>query len=975
MITVYILAVSIALQFAAAFLALRLIRVTGRRLAWSLISAALIFMAVRRLISFSRALTGELSKLDPAAELIALGISILMVAGIAGIAPLFSAIRRSKEALKESEERFRLLYEQAPMGYQSLDINGNLLEVNNTWLSTLGYTREEVIGRWFGDFLVPGYQDDFRAIFLRFKAAGEIAGIEFPMVRKDGSTILVSFNGKIGQDKSGDFKQSHCVFTDITERKRAEEKLSLMAQEWQLTFDSLHDAVWIMDEENRVLRTNPAAEKLFHCPGSEIVGRHCWEIVHGTTQAIPGCLVRLARKSLKRESMELQLGAKWLDETVDPILDKTGSFSGAVHVIRDITDHKRTEEALRESEERYRIAIEASNDGIAILQNDVHVYVNKAFLNMFGYNSMDEIIGMPPYFTVHPDDRKLVMGYSQARQKGEYVPTRYEFKGIRRDGTLIQVEISANTILYKRAEAILVFLRDITDRKRAEEEIIMERSKLKTLSDNAPFGMVLIDKESHFTYINSKFTELFGFDLSDVPDGRTWFRKAYPNTEYRHTVIAAWIEEWRDAKPEGALRSRSKIFTVTCKDGTLKIVSLTTSVLTSGDYLMTIEDITEMRRLESQFRHAQKMEAIGTLAGGIAHDFNNILTSLMGYASLTQMKMDTSDPLRLYVDQILSASHKAADLIRSLLTFSRQQPVTITPVDVNNLIKTTEKLLKRLLTEDIELHTSVTQDSMIVMADKSQIDQILFNLATNARDAMVKGGTLTIETDIVEIDSEFVRVHGFGEPGRYVQINVSDTGTGMDEATRENIFTPFFTTKEVGKGTGLGLATVYGIVKQHNGFITVYSELHHGTTFHIYLPAVKAQVDQEQQETAPIATGKETILIAEDNEEVRHFIREILRQFGYKTIEAIDGEDAVDKFKQHRDIDLIIVDSVMPKKNGREVYEEIRRVQPRVRALFTSGYTKDIILDKGIEDSKFDFIAKPLSPRALLQKVREVLDR
>jgi len=370
------------------------------------------------------------------------------------------------------------------------------------------------------------------------------------------------------------------------------------------------------------------------------------------------------------------------------------------------------------------------------------------------------------------------------------------------------------------------------------------------------------------------------------------------------------------------------------------------------------------------------MESIGTLTGGIAHDFNNILTALMGYATLIKMKLDKGSPLGLYVDQVLSASEKAADLTRSLLTFSRQQSVELIPLNINDTIKATKKLLNRLLTEDIELCTSLTKDDTVVMADRSQMDQILFNLVSNARDAMPKGGTLTIGTAIVDVDGGFIRTHGFGKPGRYVVINVSDTGTGMDEATQEKIFDPFFTTKDPGKGTGLGLATVYGIVKQHNGYIIVYSQANRGAAFHVYLPAAMARADEKLDTETPIPRGKETILIAEDDEKVRHIMREALQEYGYKTIEAIDGEDAIDKFKQHRgDIDLIVLDSVMPKKNGREAYEEMRGIDPDIRVLFTSGYTKDIVLDKGIQDKEFDFIAKPLCLEKLLRKVREVLDR
>lgn len=369
------------------------------------------------------------------------------------------------------------------------------------------------------------------------------------------------------------------------------------------------------------------------------------------------------------------------------------------------------------------------------------------------------------------------------------------------------------------------------------------------------------------------------------------------------------------------------------------------------------------------------MEAIGQLAGGIAHDFNNILTTLAGYASLLQMTLDETDPLQMYIEQILSASQKAANLTRSLLVFSRQQQVNLLPLDINNVISGTQKLLKRLLTEDISLDVVLAADKATVMADAVQIDQILFNLVTNARDAMPKGGKLIIETSTVIVDDEFMMYHGLDRPGKYHVLCVSDTGCGMDETARKKIFDPFFTTKEVGKGTGLGLATVYGIVMQHGGHITVYSEPGKGTTFRVYFPAIQAETREEQVLPPDIRPGSETVLVAEDNEEVRALMKNMLTKHGYNVIEAVDGQDAIDIFRIHGGgIKLMIMDAVMPRKNGRESYEEIHAIDPGVKVIFISGYTRDIVLDKGIEEGDFHFIPKPIYPSALLNKVREVLD-
>ena len=514
--------------------------------------------------------------------------------------------------------------------------------------------------------------------------------------------------------------------------------------------------------------------------------------------------------------------------------------------------------------------------------------------------------------------------------------------------------------------------RQVVERRQAEEALNNERLKLKTLSDNAPFGMVLIDNKGRYTYMNSRFRDMFGYDLSDIPDGRTWFRRVYPDDRLRQEAITTWKEEI------GGLsrgERKLKVFAATCADGSQKMVNFIPLKLASGDYLVTCEDITELKKLERQLHQSQKMEAIGSLAGGIAHDFNNILTTLMGYAGLLQMEMDRHDPLGLYVEQIISASQKAANLTRSLLAFSRQQPIVLNPVNINDTIRSTEKLLKRLLTEDVDFRVSLQPQDMVIMADATQIDQILFNLVANARDAMPKGGKLLIATSQTDIDERFVHTHGYGKPGAYAMVIVSDTGTGMDEATKEKIFDPFFSTKEVGRGTGLGLSTVYGIVKQHDGFINVYSEPGKGTTFRIYLPLVGFEVPREEPPEPVMQRGTETILVAEDNADLRRLVTKVLVRHGYRTIEAVDGEDAIDKHGKHRGIDLIIVDSVMPKKNGREVYEEIRKVDPGVAFLFTSGHTRDTILNRGIADSEFDFLPKPIAPFELLQMVRKVLDR
>jgi signal transduction histidine kinase/ActR/RegA family two-component response regulator len=382
-------------------------------------------------------------------------------------------------------------------------------------------------------------------------------------------------------------------------------------------------------------------------------------------------------------------------------------------------------------------------------------------------------------------------------------------------------------------------------------------------------------------------------------------------------------------------------------------------------------------KLHAQLLQAQKMESIGRLAGGVAHDFNNMLTAIIGFGALLRRNLDKDGRSRGFLDQMLSAAEKAANLSRGLLAFGRKQMRNPKPVDLSKVVINLKKILSRVIGEDIEFKTVLKGENFIAMADSSQIEQVLLNLVTNARDAMPGGGQLIVETGLADMDDEYVKAHGYGEPGKYVLISVTDTGTGMDETTKQKIFEPFFTTKEVGKGTGLGLSIVYGIVKQHNGYINVYSEKERGTTFRIYLPLILSEVcETESRKTTVLTGGTETILVIEDDAQVRQFSRTTLESFGYRVIEAVDGEDALSRFEEYKDdVDLLLLDVIMPKRNGREVYNEINKMRPDIKVIFSSGYTGDVLTDKGIIKEEMSFISKPMSPHELLSKVREVLDK
>jgi PAS domain S-box-containing protein len=515
-----------------------------------------------------------------------------------------------------------------------------------------------------------------------------------------------------------------------------------------------------------------------------------------------------------------------------------------------------------------------------------------------------------------------------------------------------------------------------------QEEVSKYTRQLQTLSENAPFGMVMIDKDGTYKYINPKFRELLGYDLKDIPNGKTWFRKAYPDPNYRHHVISTWINDLEDFKSGG---KKPRTFAVTCKDGTEKIINFIPVQLETGENLMACEDITELKRaeeekavLQEQLRQSQKVEAIGRLAGGIAHDFNNYLTVIKGYSELSRIELKEGDPLRGNIDEIQNAAERAASLTRQLLAFSRRQVMEIKVLDLNTVLRDLDKMLRRMIGEDIELITLLAEDLGRAKADVGQIEQVIMNLVVNAKDAMPSGGKLTIETANVELDESYVRSHVDVKQGHYVMFSVSDTGVGMSPEVRERIFEPFFTTKEKGKGTGLGLSTTYGIVKQSEGHIWVYSEPGKGTTFKIYLPRVNEPLEDIRKEVLKeeLPRGSETILIVEDEEEVRKLAGEVLKRQGYRILETFNGDDALVVCEGRKGpIHLMLADIVMPGKSGSELAKLLKPLCPEIKILYMSGYTDNAIVRHGVLEKGVNYIQKPFTMEGLVRKVREVLDK
>ena len=653
----------------------------------------------------------------------------------------------------------------------------------------------------------------------------------------------------------------------------------------------------------------------------------------------------------------------------------TEKLSNQLEELQATTQHlEMANYELQLSESRFRTIFNSTYEAILILElpSAAIVEVNKTTCEMYGY-TRDELL----FLTVDKlssgtacHTQSAFSGWIQKAKTG--TPQSFEWEAKDKNGRLFWVEMNMKLVTIGDEDRILVAARDITERKGMEDSLRRAKEFTDNVIQSANVLIVGLDPSGDVTLLNRTAEEILGYSREEIE--HKGFHTFIP-ADVLPTVRAEFRHLLDEGKPD---TFENPIIT---KAGERRTISWRNSPITeNGMVVGTISfgiDITEYRKTEEQLLHAQKMEAIGTLAGGVAHDFNNILTAIIGYGTILMIKMAEDDPNREKVEKILTAAGRATGLTHGLLAYSRKESVDLHPVDLNEIVTKIDHFLSRIIGEDIELKILPADEKLIALADAGQIEQVLMNLAVNARDAMPNGGSLLIRVEETEIDAGFISSHGYGKEGRYGIVTVSDTGTGMDNATLERIFEPYFTTKETGKGTGLGLAIAYGIIKQHNGFINAYSEPGRGTTFRLYLPLSTLSPEKVHQEPPAADRGnEETILLAEDNEEIRRFLSELLSDHGYRVIEAVDGEDAVEKFRlHHEEIQLLLLDVIMPRKNGKETFDAIRTLNHTVKTLFMSGYTADIINRKGINTEGLEFISKPFSPHALLAKIQEVLHR
>ncbi len=650
---------------------------------------------------------------------------------------------------------------------------------------------------------------------------------------------------------------------------------------------------------------------------------------------------------------------------------QNGRARRLVGAMLDVTDSH----GLQQREGYYRAMVDNSVDAIALLNRDGTIrFVTASVERLTGFIP-DELVGSQAFDRIHPDDRASVSDAFGRALEQPGLPISVEYRGQHKDGSWRHRKVvGVNRLDDPAVAAVVVNYRDTTAHEAAEAALLERERVYEATFDEALIGLAQTSLEGRFLLVNRRLCDLLGYTPEEL--------RALDFMAISHADETAQDVDAKERLIAGTLDRHTREKRYRRKDGSFIWASLTVSLHrhVSGDpsyFIATLEDITERKRAEEEARQLHKMEAIGRLAGGIAHDFNNLLTAIVGYADLALNQLGADDPVSRDIQEIRVAGQSAASLTRQLLAFSRKQMLQPEVLDLNVVVTRLSGLLRRLIAEHIRLEWKPQIALNRVRADPGQIEQVILNLALNARDAMPRGGTLSIETANVELDAAYAADHPGATTGKHVMLAISDTGIGMDRAVQDHVFEPFYTTKEPGKGTGLGLATVYGIVKQSGGSIFVYSEPARGTTFKIFLPCsdLAAEVVPAQPHTARAFVGNETILLVEDQPEVRAVARAALTRHGYTVLEANQGEEALQIEQNHHErIHLLLTDVVMPAMSGRELAQRLLQRRPDVRVLYASGYTDDAILHHGVIESGVAFIQKPFSPTSLLRKVREVLE-
>ena len=917
---------------------------------------------------------------------------------------------------RASEARFRRVVESAMIGILFWDVQGRIMDANDAFLRIVGYTREDLeAGRIDRRAITPPeYEAGDANALEEFAATGTYTPFEKEYIRKDGSRVPVIVGGALFPEPA---HPGVAFVIDITERKRAADALRTSEERYRVLFERHPHPLWVFDRESlRFLEVNEAAVRQYGYSREEFLAM--------TIEAIrPPSEVPVLHESLRRAHVGLHAAGMWRHQKKDgsiievdatahdvDLFDRPARLVSAV----DVTERRRAEEQLAE---RARVSDLAADIGAALTRGtglpevlqgcceSLVRHLDAAFARIWTLNEVENVLELQASagLYTHLDGAhsrvpvgQYKIGLIAAERRPHLTNTVlgdarvHDQEWAKREGMvafagyplLVQDRLVGVLAMFARhpfdafvQQALAAVADGIAigiSRKRVEAALTESARRFRALIEHSADAIALFAPDGTITYASPATTAVLGYVPAEF-EGRNALELIHPDDLAR--IRPDLLAGLQGPAPKIALEAR-----VRRKDGSWRLCEGTFTNLFGDSAVRAVvanyRDITERRQLEQQLRQAQRMEAIGRLAGGVAHDFNNVLTAIFGYADLVLEDLPVGSPSRQDLAEIRKAAERASALTRQLLAFSRQQVLEPVVLSLNELVEDIDKMVRRLIGEDIDLRLSLSRDLGNVRTDPGQMQQVIMNLVVNSRDAMPTGGKLVLETSNTELSEQYAEMHQPVAPGPYVMLAVSDTGCGMDAETKARVFEPFFTTKEKGKGTGLGLSTVYGIVKQSGGYVWVYSEPGRGTTFKIYLPRVDApaQPPAQRPEAGSVA-GTETILLGEDDDMLRPLAKGLLERLGYTVLEATNTEEALAIAARHAGpIHLLVADVVMPGASGRDLARRLSESRPETRTLYMSGYTDDAIVHHGMLEPGLNFLQKPFTPAVLARKVRDVLD-
>ena len=885
--------------------------------------------------------------------------------------------------LKRSEEYYRELTEHSSDILYIVDQQGFIRYASPSVERFTGYPPEDLVGKSALFLIAP--EDHARAIedFRRaLKITDALVPNTFRIRHKNGSEIIMEGVGKnlLHHPVIAGFVMN---VRDVTERRRAEEALKESENKYRLLTEKMTDIVWISDINLKTVYVTPSVYTVLGFTQEErmlqTIDRQF------TPESLSAGMEALARElelekqgnadphrtaTLVLEYYHKDGSTRWLETVMSGLRNEEGKLIGLHGVSRDVTQQKQSQEALQRSEQKYRQLAETAHDLIITVDLDFKItYANKA---IFHYTENIDVVGRSLLDFTPPHFHSVQKAMMQKRREGFDEMLAFEWEIVPPGGTASTFDIRASLITEEdRPTGVLFIARDITERKKAQNALRASEERYRAIFESTATANMILAEDTTILMANDNFAALSGYTKKELEGKLSWTVFVHPEDLERMNDYS------RKRRMLPASAPSSYEFRFINRNGDVKELFISVAMIPeTRDSIVSLVDLTERKQLETQLLQAQKMEAVGRLAGGVAHDFNNMLSVIIGNTEMAMRTVSRSEPVYRLLQDVFSAGIRSADLTRQLLAFARRQTVIPKVLDLNDTISGTLKMLQRLIGENIDLGWHPGHKLWKVKIDPSQVDQLLANLTVNARDAVGKTGKIKIETSNMICDESFCADLPESIPGEYVMLAVSDDGCGMNKEILLKIFEPFFTTKKEGQGTGLGLATVYGIVKQNGGFVNVESEPGQGTIFRIYLPRhVDGAAETTKDEKEPeVRGGTETVLIVEDEEPVLKLSQAMLEVLGYTVLAANGKDQALEIARNYPEkIHLLLTDVVMPDMNGKELADRIQKVKPELKCLYMSGYTSDIIARQGILEEGVKFISKPFSVQDLATKIREVL--